>query len=718
MTSKIAALSPRMSLQEKGGPGARRKVASLMDISLPFDSDHGGSTHSTTSSTRRKNALMAPIAGSPSLPSKTHSMDTADLTNSTHSGSFHSRRSPRSPRSPRASKPLRTDDWKPPPPPITSDDDIIPKESISSHSSAALSPHNSSSNHRARASWAPSNGNNMNNSYAKAGKSRIKYIEAISPRQVEKESVGSTTRAARRESAPPSLTNIESTNNSGRGKRASVVERWKNMSEEVPPAFKVICTPRGSKHKVQINPEAFRHQAKSSPIPEPVNRVSPATHQTKFHPSKLKTTWPPIPKTQAVIIREVANVEKGSVKSKRSSFETAGWPKDQLPLLDGLSPKQRNAPLVAAADKKNGHDSSIQGPPSQGGTSATTSHLPQVPLTLDGDDERWDKASGADTGPVRGVRKRTSMRIRWGGECVHSFLNEYFDPKVAKNIDMAEPLIKDRFSNRSKDFHPMRPRRQVSDTWSYDDPEDSDFSYSDSDGEDDAGLADRDPPIHKVKGYNRPDVWITPMDGHDDENDNDDGMSMWRVKRVWDCDPIDEHELEVNVSSAALMNTVKQLLGVAEESKNAVWKIKKIYDIDGVIDYSEKQKRVDEEKMLKGIQVIAGEDDIVWKTTSKETEQDREEEKKDTSKETKQDRKEEKKDTKKKKNGKPSATGDSAKEPSTAVIHNSNNSNLFAYDRSPRKEKKPSKQWKNRTSIGQLLSPPPVMQWHDFPDSD
>jgi hypothetical protein len=202
--------------------------------------------------------------------------------------------------------------------------------------------------------------------------------------------------------------------------------------------------------------------------------------------------------------------------------------------------------------------------------------------------------------------KRASIRVRWGGDSFHTIEGRplYFDDSVA---DDDIPLLESRFGSSKNDSSPTRPGRfdersqnapKRPSRPSYDDWSDDESYHSG-----DELAADRS---HKGRRHSDPDVWVIPAD---DDAPSASETNMWRVKRVWGIDGIDEREEEYKVDDKDLINRVKTLLGVpmaswvfgngAEyDATSSEWKINKVYDVDGAIYSSGKTQLLNEDALL------------------------------------------------------------------------------------------------------------------------
>eukprot|EP00538_Stauroneis_constricta_P000164 CAMPEP_0119563616 /NCGR_PEP_ID=MMETSP1352-20130426/24050_1 /TAXON_ID=265584 /ORGANISM="Stauroneis constricta, Strain CCMP1120" /LENGTH=1015 /DNA_ID=CAMNT_0007612245 /DNA_START=111 /DNA_END=3155 /DNA_ORIENTATION=+ len=107
---------------------------------------------------------------------------------------------------------------------------------------------------------------------------------------------------------------------------------------------------------------------------------------------------------------------------------------------------------------------------------------------------------------------------------------------------------------------------------------------------------------------NRPDIWVTPMDV------SDPNKRTWRVKRVWGVAQLDELEVVHEVDDADLFDEIRALLGVPfDERMKQVeadvrqWHVKKVYDVDGIIDESESEASMDDGDLRAGFQALSDE---------------------------------------------------------------------------------------------------------------
>jgi hypothetical protein len=115
-----------------------------------------------------------------------------------------------------------------------------------------------------------------------------------------------------------------------------------------------------------------------------------------------------------------------------------------------------------------------------------------------------------------------------------------------------------------------------------------------------------------TRGYLRPDVWATPTSHHNSSNN---AQKTWRVKRVWNNDPIDEREQEYEVHYENLMDKVKELLGVPRDDKaNKVqeydpgasqWNVERVYDVNGQVKGTSRCKDTNEAGVLKGMEEVS-----------------------------------------------------------------------------------------------------------------
>jgi hypothetical protein len=84
---------------------------------------------------------------------------------------------------------------------------------------------------------------------------------------------------------------------------------------------------------------------------------------------------------------------------------------------------------------------------------------------------------------------------------------------------------------------------------------------------------------------------------------------VWKVKRVWNNDPIDEHEREHEVSFKYLMDKVKELLGVPGDDQTSKvqeydptaseWMFDRVYDVNGQVKGRVRGKDTNEAGVLK-----------------------------------------------------------------------------------------------------------------------
>lgn len=149
------------------------------------------------------------------------------------------------------------------------------------------------------------------------------------------------------------------------------------------------------------------------------------------------------------------------------------------------------------------------------------------------------------------------------------------------------------------DVAPKRPGRNMVDSDT--DSIVSSFSSSDWNKEDfdERQSKDRAPEpssLHRVRGLNRPNVWITPI------KVGTTTQRRWKVKRVWDVEVVDDKEVEHCVEHENLMDKLRLLFGVPHhlhkmsdkldgsfdsESLATPWYIKRVFDIDGEIESSD-----------------------------------------------------------------------------------------------------------------------------------
>lgn len=224
--------------------------------------------------------------------------------------------------------------------------------------------------------------------------------------------------------------------------------------------------------------------------------------------------------------------------------------------------------------------------------------------------------SGQKLPPPKGRKnRRTNYRIRYAGptslrlqdvyghlyeipEVDDRFIVEPKDSMVAMPQRKGEsPYLNDTrkrpdiASAVAGDVAPKRPGRNMDDS-------DSMALYSscasnkvDPDGTGSPDQDRRTSNLHRVRGLNRPNVWITPIKAEASQR-------QWKVKRVWDVEVVDDEEVEHCVDHENLMDKIRLLFGVPQhfgkipeeldiDKVAKPWYIKRVFDIEGEIDSSD-----------------------------------------------------------------------------------------------------------------------------------
>jgi hypothetical protein len=348
------------------------------------------------------------------------------------------------------------------------------------------------------------------------------------------------------------------------------------VPEDLPPAFKASLSPKPSP-KRNSAPARFLDVKK-------IELVS-KREKSNLKPMKLKRKWPPsTSKAEISTDRGFEVVPKNAVKNRRTNFEKA-WNEDEH-FTGGLTIKHAgsNHSLASVGSREFG------GLPSSGGSFAESGHG-SGSQNLDLANEEAVDSPPTMTSPLREI----SMRIRWGGNTFYSIDGR---PCYFKDAHPNPPglggLLEDRFAAMKADGMPIRPNRRPSLDLEWSDDECS-HSGHESERETNENLC--------------PDIWITPMDG-----DVDVAKDLWRVRRVWNIDALDEHEVEHAVEQEELVDVVKVLAGVADKDvqnadgealdydpNSTLWRTKTVYEVNGEIDESSPTLDFSEQAIRKAI---------------------------------------------------------------------------------------------------------------------
>lgn len=203
--------------------------------------------------------------------------------------------------------------------------------------------------------------------------------------------------------------------------------------------------------------------------------------------------------------------------------------------------------------------------------------------------------------------QQTSYRIRYDGPTNLANLNEIYGlPPVPVHDDRFEPL------SGPSDLMPHVPTRT---TFSDTVPKVPRRGSSMEDL-DDASLSSE----QVVEMRSRPDVWITPLDGDTVEN------AVWKVKRVWAVDQVDEKEEVHSVHNIDLFSKIKTLVGapdrpsyasssvggnkgkvVEEEIPSRSWHVLSVVERNGKVNSLEAEREFAEDEFRESLHHMAEE---------------------------------------------------------------------------------------------------------------
>lgn len=449
----------------------------------------------------------------------------------------------------------------------------------------------------------------------------------------------------------------------------------------LPPLFAMLNEQSPGKKEVIKAPIT---SSLSMPLPTRQNGGSQETgtpHVTIQHRNKLRNKWPPVTKKTTgeeqrrnAVSRDIEQSiqqNRAMVQQRRHLFEQKSSLQGQLQkkwssssAQGGSRPGNAILPVkssasfmsVSSTDTCNGSrdndgiltsDKVSEVKPSENDTLGASSD------GNDGEGSVYDQfsdivlPSGQRLPPPKGRRRhrRTNYRIRYEGPTLLHLDEVYgvlmdipeadhrFDAEPRQSGGLRPPRrhhgedsprlprrCRDGTNNGGQDAPPKHPTR-------------GNLSDDDCDDTDEGSLTDDDfygtmtvptngvSDPHRVRGCNRPDVWITPLK-------LEDGTRKWKVKRVWDVEDVDDEESEIEVHHSDLMNSVRELLGVPEEfgtrsqewdieidefdpfqscadmdspptiPRKAPFFIKKIWDVDGQLDGSESSMSLDNDEFV------------------------------------------------------------------------------------------------------------------------
>jgi hypothetical protein len=285
---------------------------------------------------------------------------------------------------------------------------------------------------------------------------------------------------------------------------------FSSPTDQIPPAFQAIQLKKGEQSSSPTYPRKPRDL-------NAIELVSPREKEIMSPQRLKKTAWPPIDKTASLVAKDSFEVEPGTVRNKRTSFE-----------IQNQGIKSLLAPPLSSGHNGDGGEASAK------------------------------RSSG--------VRRQASMVIRWAGPTYFTIEgrplyddDETIGRSAGPTLPLDTPLVNDRFESSNHESSPTHPTRQLS---------------------------------NEKVSLDRPNVWVAPADVSSPSMER-----KWKVKRVWYVSSRDQHEKEITVNDAELIDTVKQLIGVPtpatpnikkEESERydpvaTKWQVKTVYDTDGEI---------------------------------------------------------------------------------------------------------------------------------------
>ena len=367
-----------------------------------------------------------------------------------------------------------------------------------------------------------------------------------------------------------------------------------DVPDDLPPAFKTSLSSPKRNPDYRRSPHSGKPPLVITRTHEP-ERVVAKREKTTLSPMKLKRKWPPTTsKVDTKIIstnRVKGVVPEEAVKTRRSHFEKTWEEPEKItadPIFIGRSSHRSRSSSRVSTDISESNDG---GGHNSFGSFGSLSHGEE------NSHHRWNHEPNSPAPPdtTTPQHRNVSIRVCWGGK---AFLTVEGRPMYFEEIFPNPPglgnLLYDRFKTLKSDGTlPKLPRRRNG----------VDEDVGDLDLLDDSYNSDQQ---EQIDGENhlRPDVWITPMD----EDVAATSQDVWRVRRMWNVDDLDQHEVEHAVEGGDLIGVVKVLLGVSssEEVRNengdiltydpesTLWKAKTVYDVEGEIDESSKTQNLNE----------------------------------------------------------------------------------------------------------------------------
>jgi hypothetical protein len=188
------------------------------------------------------------------------------------------------------------------------------------------------------------------------------------------------------------------------------------------------------------------------------------------------------------------------------------------------------------------------------------------------------------------LKRQASMVIRWAGPTYFTIEgrplyddDETIHQSVGPTLPLDTPLVDDRFESSNLESSPSQPTRQRS---------------------------------YERVSLDRPNIWVAPADISSPSVDG-----KWKVKRVWYASKRDQHEKEMTVNDAELIEKVKQLIGVPTPATPNIkeeecerydpvatkWQVKTVYDTNGEIQGMKKTVMLNEDGLMKEFGAIVDE---------------------------------------------------------------------------------------------------------------
>ena len=194
--------------------------------------------------------------------------------------------------------------------------------------------------------------------------------------------------------------------------------------------------------------------------------------------------------------------------------------------------------------------------------------------------------------------QRTSYRIRYDGPTTLENLEAIYNLPPVPDVD-------DRF-NASGPLQDSNPKLPIQEKMKTDSAPNAPprRALSISSGSFDTDLLS----LNTTKS--RPDVWITPLSGTQPAD------AVWKVKRVWEVEAVDEAEEEHSVHNLDLFNKIKTLVGAPESPEahsatpagdtiptmpSRVWHMQTVVEKQGEIENLEPERDFEEEELKDNI---------------------------------------------------------------------------------------------------------------------